>query len=156
VNKVSRRDFIIKAPAAAATAAYIGATESDAETSPSRSAEGSHPASDAPSDQTLDTRQVFSSSIRDTYEGDYLERVAFPMGGIGAGCISLSGTGKLIDWEIFNNPNRGYQPYYSFLSVFAQEDGGKPAFRVLEGQLRGSFEGPLYVTKDMWHTQLLL
>jgi non-lysosomal glucosylceramidase len=150
MSELSRRDFIIKAPAAAATVAYIGAIETDAETSSSKGAGGSHSARDVESNQPLDTKQVFGSSIRDTYEGDHLERVAFPLGGIGAGCISLSGTGKLIDWEIFNNPNRGYQPYYSFLSVFAQEDGGKPAFRVLEGQLRGSFEGPLYVTKDMW------
>jgi non-lysosomal glucosylceramidase len=147
---VSRRNFIFKAPAAAATLACAGSlvAENSAtnETDPEASNNvGSRTASSEPADHNL-----FSMAIRDTYEGDKLDQLAMPMGGIGTGCISFAGTGRLIDWEIFNNPNRGYQPFCSFLSVFAQEEGGKPAFRVLEGQLRAGFDGPLYLTRDMW------
>jgi hypothetical protein len=31
-----------------------------------------------------------------------LEEIAFPLGGIGTGCVSLGGRGELRDWEIFN------------------------------------------------------
>jgi hypothetical protein len=54
--------------------------------------------------------ELLGTKARTTYEGDYLNLVAFPMGGIGSGCVSLAGTGKLVDWEIFNKANKGYQP----------------------------------------------
>jgi uncharacterized protein (DUF608 family) len=95
--------------------------------------------------------ELLSPTIRDTYEGDSLNLVAFPLGGIGAGCISLSGTGKLVDWEIFNQPNKGYQPRQSFLSVWARAEGEEPVFKVLEGQLRERMDGPLYLAKGMFH-----
>jgi len=36
-----------------------------------------------------------------------LREVAFPLGGIGAGNISIEGRGALRDWEIYNHPNKG-------------------------------------------------
>ena len=95
--------------------------------------------------------ELLSQDIRDTYEGDYLRRVAFPLGGIGTGCISLSGTGKLVNWEIFNNPNKGFQPRYSFLSLWAQTEDDDPVFKVLEGQLTERLDGPMYITQQMWY-----
>ncbi len=93
---------------------------------------------------------LLSHQLRSRYDGDHLNMVAFPMGGIGAGCISLSGTGKLVDWEIFNRPNKGYQPRFSFLSVWAKPENGAPVFRVLEGQLRERLDGPLYLAPGMF------
>ncbi|MHC4482775.1 MAG: GH116 family glycosyl-hydrolase, partial [Planctomycetota bacterium] len=87
--------------------------------------------------------QLLDTKVRSTYEGDYLNLVAFPMGGIGSGCISLSGTGKLIDWEIFNKPNKGYQPRFTFLSVWAKTEGKEAVFKVLEGQWRGRIDDPI-------------
>jgi hypothetical protein len=152
--RLSRRNFIITAPAAAATLACGSDLISKT------TAEGSHFLETSAGSQShlagsiamseLNRNLIFSSAIRDTYEDDKLDQVSMPMGGIGTGCIGFSGTGRLIDSEKFNNPNRGYQPFYCFIYVFAQEVGGKPAFRVLEGQLPGSLEGPLYLTKDMW------
>jgi non-lysosomal glucosylceramidase len=96
------------------------------------------------------TEELLSPKIRDTYEGDNLNLVAFPMGGIGSGCISLAGTGKLVDWEIFNQPNKGYQPRFSFLSVWTKSEGEEPVFKVLEGQLRERMDGPLYLARGMF------
>ena len=147
----SRRDFMVKAPFAGVAATYPQVFFSKAAVSKAAVSEWgdlSNAAASAPSPFTRE--ELFSSTIRDSYEGDFLDRIAFPMGGIGSGCISLAGTGRLIDWEIFNNPNRGYQPYFSFLSLWAQEEGSEPTFRVLEGQLRGSLEGPYYITRNMW------
>ena len=62
-------------------------------------------------------KELLSKEMRDTYTGDNLTRVAFPMGGIGTGCISLAGNGELVDWEIFNHPNKGFRPKRSFLSA---------------------------------------
>ncbi|MBM3498393.1 MAG: hypothetical protein FJX74_06945 [Armatimonadetes bacterium] len=79
-----------------------------------------------------------------TYRGAQLNEIAFPLGGIGAGCISLSGRGALVDWEIFNRPNKGYRPGYTFLTLFAQAEGQEPVFRVLEGQLPPPYQGLLH------------
>ena len=41
------------------------------------------------------------------YKGENLREISFPLGGIGTGCIGVAGNGALIDWEIFNRPNKG-------------------------------------------------
>ena len=48
------------------------------------------------------------------FRGDQLAMVAFPLGGIGTGSISLGGRGQLRDWEIFNRPEKGRFPTYTF------------------------------------------
>jgi len=87
--------------------------------------------------------ELLTPTLRAAYEGDYLNLIAFPMGGIGSGCISLSGTGKLIDWEIFNKPNKAYQPRFTFLSVWAKAEGKEPVFKVLQGQWRTRLADPI-------------
>ena len=42
-----------------------------------------------------------------TFRGGNLRRIAFPLGGVAAGSISLGGRGQLRDWEIFNRPDKG-------------------------------------------------
>src|ERR1700761_3302022 len=151
MSGITRRDFMVKAPLASVAATYpqFALHEANAALATPMVAEAQSTAANA-GQRPFSREELLSPAVRDSYEGDLLDRVAFPMGGIGTGCISLSGTGKLIDWEIFNNPNRGYQPYFSFLSLWAQEEGSEPTFRVLEGQLRGSLEGPYYITRNMW------
>jgi len=105
--------------------------------------------------------ELFATGPQKTYTGAALSEIAFPLGGIGSGCVSLSGRGALVDWEIFNRPNKGYRPSYTFLSLFARTltpspspngrgvpegrgEGGEPVFRVLEGRLQPPYQGPLY------------
>jgi len=85
--------------------------------------------------------ELFEVGPPKTQKGKYLNEIAFPLGGIGTGCISMSGRGQLIDWEIFNRPNKGYRPDYTFFMLFAHEEGNEPLFRVLEGRLQPPYQG---------------
>jgi non-lysosomal glucosylceramidase len=71
-----------------------------------------------------------------TYAGRHLEMIAFPLGGIGTGSISLGGRGQLRDWEIFNRPDKGRSPRYAFASIWARRGTAKPVARVLEARLQ--------------------
>src|SRR6266481_2434372 len=51
------------------------------------------------------------------YAGRRLSTVAFPLGGVGTGCISLGGRGQLRDWEIYNRSDKGKMPQYAFASA---------------------------------------
>ena len=55
-----------------------------------------------------------------TYDGYLADQIAFPFGGIGTGCVSLTARGALVDWEIFNRPNKGTILPYSFFTLWAR------------------------------------
>ncbi|MFN3682709.1 MAG: GH116 family glycosyl hydrolase [Fimbriimonadaceae bacterium] len=80
------------------------------------------------------------------YRGRQLEQLAFPIGGIGTGCVSLNGWGGLVDWEIFNRPGKGNLCHHAFFTLFADSgDGGRA--KVLQGpvmrsDLAGRGDGP--------------
>ncbi len=74
------------------------------------------------------------------FEGGSLSQVAFPLGGIGTGTISLGGRGNLRDWEIFNRPGKGISLPMTFFCIYIKADGEKPLVRILEGPL----EPPLW------------
>ena len=61
--------------------------------------------------------------------GDSLDRVAFPMGGIGAGMISLEGTGALSQVSLRHTPDVYHEPL-AFAALFVD---GTPTARVVEG-----------------------
>jgi len=68
-----------------------------------------------------------------TFSGRSLKEIVFPLGGIGAGWVGLTGRGGLQDWAIFNRPNFGSRLPYTFPIIFARERGKAPVCRVLEG-----------------------
>ena len=84
------------------------------------------------------------------YQGDTLKEISFPLGGIGSGCVGLAGNGSLIDWEIFNRPNKGSLNGYTHIAVRATV-GGKTYCRVLQGDhtkdLTGTYNG---ATKEVY------
>ncbi len=68
------------------------------------------------------------------------KKISFPIGGIGTGCIGLSGNGELIDWEIFNRPNKNTRNGYSHFAVKAVCKD-KTIVKVLHGDTNEDFVG---------------
>ena len=75
------------------------------------------------------------------FTGRRLTAIAFPLGGVAAGAISLGGRGQLRDWEIFNRPDKGNAPSYAFPAIWAQSGTRKPVARVLESRIQPPYEG---------------
>ena len=75
--------------------------------------------------------------------------ISFPIGGIGTGCIGLAGNGSLVDWEIFNRPNKNSLNGYSHFAIKVTQ-AGKSITKVLHGDTDESYMGahdekPAYV-----------
>lgn len=125
MSKTPRRTFLQGAafapPAAALALAQTAAPESG--TSPS-------PAAPLPFEYPR------------TFTGKHLAMLAFPLGGIAAGSISLGGRGQLRDWEIFNRPDKGLQPNFALASIWVKTGPAQSVVRVLEAQVLPPYEGP--------------
>lgn len=79
-----------------------------------------------------------------TYEGEYLKRIAMPVGGIGTGTVSFNGRGALQDWEIMNRPAKGFNAGLMkgppamrapFFAIYIEEAQKKGQIVLLEGPL---------------------
>src|SRR6185369_4293860 len=68
------------------------------------------------------------------YTGAYLDHVAFPLGGLGAGMVCLEGTGALSHVSLRNKPEVFHEPLM-FAAVAIK--GAPRAARVLEGPVPG-------------------
>ncbi|HAU5634661.1 GH116 family glycosyl-hydrolase [Citrobacter amalonaticus] len=75
------------------------------------------------------------------YNNDETKEISFPLGGIGSGSIGLSGNGHLIDWEIFNHPDKGRHNGYSHFAIKAERQGQLLDARLLQGDYLGSASG---------------
>ena len=62
--------------------------------------------------------------------------LAFPLGGIGTGNVSLGARGELRDWEVFNLPAKGRSLPLTFFAIRCQQADKAPIVRVLEGPLQ--------------------
>lgn len=80
---------------------------------------------------------LFRRGTPRVYHGRQLDQIAFPLGGIGTGCISLGGWGQLRDFEIFNRPQKGLSFERTFFTLFAQKGTDAPVTRVLQGPVGG-------------------
>jgi uncharacterized protein (DUF608 family) len=117
-SSIRRREFL---KLSATLAGALGA---------SGSASLAAPASGAPATAVLQSRTTRRSKYNGTYSGDRLNRIAFPMGGIGAGMICLEGTGALSHFSLRNKPEVFNEPC-TFAGICVK---GKPnVARVLEG-----------------------
>src|SRR5205085_2390517 len=77
-------------------AAWLVPVTTQASTSPPSSSAAPFPAPDWP--------------VIRRYDADHLRRIALPVGGIGTGTISFTGSGALRDVEIANRPAKGFVP----------------------------------------------
>ena len=74
------------------------------------------------------------------YQNEKTKNIAFPLGGIGTGSISLTGNGELNDWEIFNRPNKNTRNEFSHFSVKAKYNG-KQVVKILHGDTNENYIG---------------
>src|SRR3984957_1860800 len=81
------------------------------------------------------------------YTGERRQFVAFPLGGIGTGSVSLTGSGRLIDWSIRNRPAIHQFNGYSHFAIKAEQGGELLAARVLHGPYEGNPTGSPSVRK---------
>jgi uncharacterized protein (DUF608 family) len=82
-----------------------------------------------------------------TYKGRHTDQISFPLGGLGTGCVGLAGNGRLIDWEIFNRPNKGSVNGFSHFAIRAEREGEVIDARVLNGDLQPPYVGELQGTR---------
>jgi non-lysosomal glucosylceramidase len=72
--------------------------------------------------------------------------LAFPLGGIGTGNVSLGARGDLRDWEIFGTAAKGTLLPNTFFSLRLQMGDDQPVMRVLEGPIQ-----PPYTLSHGYH-----
>jgi uncharacterized protein (DUF608 family) len=80
--------------------------------------------------------------FNESYRGEHLSRIAFPMGGIGAGMVCLSGTGCLTKVSLRHRPNVFKEPL-AFAALCVRGEGENTA-RVLEAPV------PAYKPLTRW------
>jgi uncharacterized protein (DUF608 family) len=73
-----------------------------------------------------------------TYTGRNLDEIAFPLGGIGTGMITLGGWGQLRDFEIMNRPAKGAFIKNAFFAIRVRQ-GKTDVTRALQGPVEGDF-----------------
>ncbi len=75
------------------------------------------------------------------YKNEKLREISFPLGGIGTGSIGLAGNGALIDFEIFNRPNKNSVNGCTFFAVTAEYPDGRRIVKILQGDAMKNFSG---------------
>ena len=85
-------------------------------------------------DQVMEKEKLYDSGKIKELTGEDLKMIAFPIGGLGTGNITLGGRGEIRELEIFNRPAKGKAPDFTFFSIWAEEQGKESVARILERQ----------------------
>ena len=85
--------------------------------------------------------ELYTGAEQRTFTGESLREIAFPLGGIGTGTVSLGGRGDLRDWEIFNRPDKGGELNFTFFAIWAKPENGDPVARILERKFIPPYRG---------------
>ena len=134
-RKYPRRDFLKGVAGGGALASTLGQPSFAGQGNQTATAGAGGAAAEKPSSPPL-----APISFPRTFTGRNLKMIAFPLGGIGTGTVSLGGRGQLRDWELFNRPDQGNELSYAFPAIWAKVGDGKPVARVLESRLQPPYE----------------
>lgn len=85
-----------------------------------------------------------------SYSGENLKKIEFPLGRLGTGCVSLTGIGELINWEMFSQPNKETTNEFSHFSIKAECEGEVLDVRVLHGDIQENFYGNGFGHHQSW------
>ncbi len=143
-NKVNRRAFIAESSAAIAGAAAAGValTGTRADGEQRRAGQTAAPFTSPDGNAVPYGRdELLRREPSRSFSGRQLSEIAFPLGGIGTGTVSLGGRGELRDWEIFNRPNKGHSLPFTFVALWIRRPGESPLVRVVEAPLQPPFRG---------------
>jgi len=86
-------------------------------------------------------KELLKIGSQPSYTGRNLDEIAFPLGGIGTGSVSLGGWGQLRDWEIMNRPAKGFVVPLSFFTLKVRFSVKPPIVKVLQGPVEGPYSG---------------
>lgn len=75
------------------------------------------------------------------YKQKKTKYISFPLGGIGTGSIGIAGNGELVDWEIFNRPDKNSKNGFSHFAIKAKR-GNVSTAKVLQGDIEKDLMGP--------------
>jgi len=75
------------------------------------------------------------------YKENKTRMISFPLGGIGSGVIGLAGNGQLIDFEIFNKPNKLSDGKMSHFTVKVERESEVVDVRVLNSDHQPPYTG---------------
>ncbi len=132
-RKYARRDFLKEVAGGGALASSLAAPTLAGQTAKM----GAGSAGGAQKSSTLPLPPL---DYPRTFTGRNLKMIAFPLGGIGTGTVSLGGRGQLRDWEIFNRPDKGNELSYAFPAIWVKVGEREPVARVLESRLQPPYE----------------
>lgn len=79
--------------------------------------------------------------LKRKYTGNKRNEIVFPLGGIGSGSVGIDGTGRFLDWEIFNRPAKGTINGNSHFGIKVEENGHLLSAKVMNSDLLGSRSG---------------
>ena len=129
-QSMPRRDFLKQSVVTASVIGAAGGVEAQAAKDKTKQHHKAEPHAGC-------TRKLSTSRDREynsAYAGDFNNRVAFPMGGMGAGMVCLEGTGALSHVSIRNKPEVFNEPcVFAAVCIKAETN----IARVLEGPVPG-------------------
>ena len=88
--------------------------------------------------ERFESPDLLARGAQRVYRGEYLDGIAMPVGGIGAGTIQMNGKAEPAIWQIFNNHSNARVPD-SFLAIRVKTEEGKPVVRALQAAAVGPF-----------------
>lgn len=129
-GNMDRRSFLKTGAAAAGTLGIAGKARAQKRT-----------AEEEQADLEAWTKALWDKGQRRIYRGEELAHIAFPLGGVGAGQLFLTGHGHLDKWQILNNFNSEAHAPGAHFGIWAQAAGEAPQARLLQQGDTGAIPG---------------